>query len=60
MGRYQNIKIANVQLNKKLNYISGSKDNKKEHNSIRNNRTLPKNNSTIPGNITYDTSTQVI
>jgi hypothetical protein len=29
-----------------LNYISSNEDKKKEHNSIRENRTLLKNNST--------------
>jgi hypothetical protein len=63
MRRYLNTKIVNAQLNKKLNYISGNEDKKKEHNSIRDNRTLPKNNSTISGNnktLPKSTSTQVI
>jgi hypothetical protein len=36
MRRYLNTKTVNVQLNKKLNYISGSEDKKKkQYNNIR-------------------------
>jgi hypothetical protein len=62
MRRYLNIKIINVQLSKKLNYVSGAKT-RKQHNNIRDNKTLPTNNSTISGNnkiLLKNNSTQVI
>jgi hypothetical protein len=49
MRRDLNIKVINVQLNKKLNYVSGAKT-RNQHNNIKDNKLLPKNNSTISGN----------
>jgi hypothetical protein len=47
MRRYLNNKIVNVRLNKMLNYISSSEGKEKQQNSIRDNETLPKNNTTL-------------